>query len=228
MIRVAWRAAYSARCSSLPSCGFPDLVTIFNCMFIGRWSSFGNESLRLKEELNETMERLSKLKADMKPGSSTANTLVPTLDVGRVQQRNASSAAGPLSPSRHGTADLVDTGELRLSQMSSIEQRLMGIDYSRDGSTIIMPGAQRASQRSSAPNASNELSATMGNYGTDCTVREAVVREQQKQKPSMMQAEKLDTETMQKWHDIFRDRTRPQHPGAVLLQHFTCCYCTSP
>ena len=121
------------------------------------------------------MERLTQLKQDMLP-QNDAHKRMSNQEVTKVQR--SSNPAGPFSPSRHGTADFIDTGESRLSQMSSIEEKLMGMDEMSAG-TRTATGAEEEAQT----------------------------------RPMLVPAEKLDPETMKKWHDIFRHRTRPQHPG---------------
>lgn len=121
------------------------------------------------------MERLTQLKQDMLPQHETYNR-TSTEEGPKRAQRNANSAV-PFSPSRHGTADFIDTGESRQSQMSSIEEKLMGMDGKGEGT------------------------------------KNATAFEEAQQRPLLVPAEKLDPETMSRWQEIFRHRTRPQHPG---------------
>jgi len=120
---------------------------------------------------------LTQLKQDMLPPQAATQN-INAIESRKAQRiSNPAGPTGPLSPSRHGTADFIDTGESRLSQMSSIEEKLMGMDERAPGT------------------------------------RYARAFEESRQRPMLVPAEKLDPETMSKWQEIFRHRTRPQHPG---------------
>ena len=185
-----------------------------------RWASFGNESTRLKEELHKTMDRLTKLKQDMRPGQTKPPGVA--LDMSKVQ-RDPEGSSGPLSPSQHGTADFVDTGESRLSQMSNIEERLMGMDssngkFSEQRPKMLPPVNSQPARSSHSGNVAPPQNVPTPNV-LHAAASISVAPTKERQRPTLVPAERLDKETMNKWYEIFSHRTRPQHPGtdSVLL-----------
>ena len=169
-----------------------------------------------------TREQLSKLNQDRRPQETrpTDNTSTGSkLDISSAQaQRNAPPARSERIPSwhsdhtSHSTADIVDTGEMRLRQMSSIEKKIMDFD------------------RSESLNELGSTTANLSSLSSLATVRAApriadalavipAKAETQRLQPVLLSGEKPDKELMQKWTEIFRHRTRPQHPGTVIHIH---------
>lgn len=178
------------------------------------------DSTRLKEELHNTMDRLSKLKQEMRVGLTKPPAVV-RLDLSKVQRDTES---GPFSPSQHGTADFVDTGESRLSQMSNIEERLMGMDHGADKhseqSVKKVPAAansqpsRQLSSHSGSPTPTQSAPAPNVLHAASAA-SVSVAPTTGRQRPTLVPSERLDKETMNKWCEIFSHRTRPQHPGTA-------------
>ncbi len=180
------------------------------------------DSTRLKEELHKTMDRLSKLKQEMRVGQ-TKPPAVAKLDLSKVQ-RDQEGPSGPFSPSQHGTADFVDTGESRLSQMSNIEERLMGMDHGADkdsehsvkkvpSAANSQPSRQLSSHSGSPAPAQSAPAPNVLNAASAASV--SVAPTTGRHRPTLVPGERLDKETMNKWCEIFSHRTRPQHPGTA-------------
>ena len=180
------------------------------------------DSTRLKEELHKTMDRLSKLKQEMRVGQ-TKPPAVAKLDLSKVQ-RDQAGASGPFSPSQHGTADFVDTGESRLSQMSNIEERLMGMDHGADkdsehtvkkvpSAANSQPSRQLSSHSGSPAPAQSAPAPNVLNAASAASV--SVAPTTGRHRPTLVPGERLEKEAMNKWCEIFSHRTRPQHPGTA-------------
>ena len=144
------------------------------------------------------------------------------LDMSKVQ-RDPEGSSGPLSPSQHGTADFVDTGESRLSQMSNIEERLMGMDssngkFSEQRPKMLPPVNSQPARSSHSGNVAPPQNVPTPNV-LHAAASISVAPTKERQRPTLVPAERLDKETMNKWYEIFSHRTRPQHPGtdSVLL-----------
>ena len=190
------------------------------------FATAASESTRLKEELNKTMDRLSKLKQDMRVDQlAKLPAPVVKLDLSKVQ-RDQAGASGPFSPSQHGPADFVDTGESRLSQMSNIEERLMGIDHGADKdseqSVKKVPAAansqpsRQLSAHSDSPAPAQSAPAPNGSVLRAASAASvSVAPTTGRHRPTLVPGERLEKEAMNKWCEIFSHRTRPQHPGTA-------------
>ena len=122
-----------------------------------------------------------------------------------------------ISPSRHGTAEVIDMGESRRTQMNLIEATLSqkssrtedDVGAAKPAWIVQMgPSIHQQAERS-AP----EMPAADKHYGQ----ANKSPGTQARGKPALVLAEALSSDAMQKWHSIFRHRTRPQHPDSMRI-----------